>query len=156
MTNPIDTLKLLSADVLAYAAKLKAVDCKPRVVQLEIDGLMYTSAKLPASIGLELWPRLVALLGSALTRSLATGDVDGIDVSAVFIRVADRAIRDGLLPLVRDLLQRMQCNKLYTTGAPGKVVDDIDEHFAGEYGHLLRVCAFALAHNLRGPTLGGR
>lgn len=143
------------ASALLFAKALGELNCKPRVLQLEIDGLMYTSTKLSASVGLDLWPRVTALLGAGLARAIATGSIAAVDANAL-LRVADRAMRDGLLPLVRDLLQRMQCGKLHSTGKPGKVLDDFDEHFAGEYGHLLRVCAFALIHNLRGPTYGGR
>lgn len=139
--------------VQAFAAELKRLDCKPRQVQFAIDGLMYTSQKLPASVGLELWPRVTALLGSAFTRAVASGDASGIDAGAL-LRVADRAMRDGLVPLARDLLVRMKCGKLHTTGQPGDVLADFDEHFAGEYPHLFKVLAFALAHNLRGPTYG--
>lgn len=144
--------KQLIDAAFAFAKQVAAVDCKPRAIQFSIDGLVYTSVKLPAGVGLELWPRVVALLGSGLTRGLATGEGE-VDLSA-FVRVADKAMKDGLLPLVRDLLVRMQCNKLFTTGQPGLVNDDFDEHFAGEYAHLGKVCVLALAHNLRGPTYG--
>ena len=136
------------ASATAFEQRLAREDLKRSTVQVEIDGLMYTSTKLPASIGLEIWPRLIALFGAALTRAMATGE--GID----FLGLASRAMDDGLMPLVRDLLQRMQCNKLRSTGKGGRVVKDFDEHFAGEYGHLLRVCLLAVAHNLRGPTYG--
>lgn len=150
-----EELAELAASVKAFADQIRALDCKPRQIQFEIDGLMYTSTKLPTSVGLELWPRLTALLGAAITRAVATGDVSDLDAGAV-LRVADRAMRDGLVPLARDLLTRMKCGKLYTSGKPGDVLGDFEEHFAGEYGHLLKVCAFAVAHNLKGPTFGVR
>lgn len=143
------------AELLSFAEKLKNQDCKPRVLQMEIDGLMYTSSKLPASIGLELWPRVMALFGSAVTKAVATGDTEDVGAQAL-LSVLDRAMDDGLLPLVRDLMQRVQCNKLYTTQQPGAVLSDFDEHFAGEYIHMLKVAAFAVMHNLKGPTLGVR
>lgn len=143
------------AGLAAYAKKLAAIDMKPRTIgPLDIDGLKYTNTKLAASVGLELWPRITALLGSAFTRSIATGSLDGLSAD-VFVRVADRAMRDGLAPLCRDLLSRTQVNELGGIKSPGNVCDDFDEHFAGEYLHLAKVCALVLAHNLRGPTRGG-
>lgn len=146
---------LVLGAVLVFVEQLQRLDYKPRAVQFEIDGLMYTSTKLPATKGLELWPRLTTLLGAGLTRAITTGDSGDLD-GAALLRVAERAVQDGLIPIVRDLLASMQCGKLYTSGQPGHVLDDFDEHFAGEYGHLLKVAAFAVAHNLRGPTYGVR
>lgn len=143
------------SELLLFAEQLKKQDCKPRILQMEIDGLMYTSSKLPASIGLELWPRVMALFGSAMTKAIATGETEDVGAQAL-LSVLDRVVDDGLLPLIRDLMQRIQCNKLYTTQQPGSVLSDFDEHFAGEYMHMMKVAAFALMHNLKGPTLGVR
>lgn len=151
----------LSPEVLeaaSFATALAKRDMKPGVVQVEIDGLVYTSQKLPASVGLALWPRLVSLLGRGVTEALATGDVDNVDWLSTLIRISDRAMQDGLGPIVAGLLARMQCNKRrgFTDGGPIGPGDGsaFDEHFAGEYLHLLKVCVLAVAHNLRGPTYG--
>jgi hypothetical protein len=143
------------ASALAFGEELKALDCKPAFVQLKIDGLVYTSTKLPASRGLELWPRVTALLGAALARAVVTGDGSGIGADAI-LRLAERAMTDGLLPLVRDLLSKTDCSNVGRTGKAGRVMDGFDDHFSGEYGHLLKVCVLALTHNLRGPTYGAR
>ena len=140
---------------LAFARELGKVDCKPTTVQHPIDGLMYTSSKLPARQGLDLWARLTSLLGPALLRAIATSETEGLDPRALVI-VAERAMRDGLGTLVESILSRVQCNKLAHTEESGHVVPRLDDHFAGEYLHLLKVCAFAVAHNLRGPTYGAR
>lgn len=139
----------------SFAAELRGVDCKPRVAQMKIDGLVYTSTKLAASDGLELWPRLMALVGPGVARAVAVGDTGDFDLAIMFA-IAEKAASDGLLPTVRDLLRRMQCNQLYSTKKEGDVLSDFDEHFSGEYAHLLKVLAFSIAHNLRGPTLGFR
>lgn len=136
-----------------FAKRLASTNMRQRAIVFEIDGLRYTSTKLAATVGLELLPRITALFGSAFTRAMATGDLGGISPD-VFVRVADRAMRDGLWPLVRALLERMEVNELAGIKEPGNVLDDFDDHFAGEYMHLLRVCLFALAHNFRGPALG--
>lgn len=166
MSTPEDTVGDLSSaqvraaskaieGLAAFARKLATIDMKPRTIgPIEIDGLKYTNTKLAASVGLEIWPRLTVLLGSAFTRSIATGSMDGFTPD-VFVRVATVAMRDGLAPLCRDLLSRTQVNELAGLKTGGNVIDEFDEHFAGEYLHLAKVCALVLAHNLRGPTLGG-
>ena len=144
---------MIANELMAFAPKIKELNCRDRTVQFQIDGLTYTSTKWAASVGLELWPRLTALLGSAFTKGLATGDFDSVGLDAI-VYVADRAIKDSLIPLVRDVLSRMSVDKLYPLLQPGKVLEQFDEHFAGEYVHLLKVCIFAIAHNIKGPTYG--
>lgn len=140
---------------LAFAGVLRDLDCKPMTLHLSIDGINYISTKLNTEVMLELLPRVTGLLGSALQRAMSTGQgLNDIGLEAL-VGVSDRAMRDGLVPLIRDLLVNMKCNRLRTTGAPGPVVSDFSAHFAGEYAHLFKVCAFALAHNLKGPTYGG-
>ncbi len=151
MTSMLDGLK---GQAVAFADVIDKLDCKPRTVQLEIDGLMYTSTKLPADLGLEIWPRCVVMFGAGLARALSTGDLASVGIQGI-VAFASQASADGLMPLFRDLLARMKCGQLHTTKQPGKVLDDFAEHFAGEYPHLIKVVAFAMAHNLKGPTLGG-
>jgi len=144
----------LTSAIQEFGKHLKELDCKPRVAQLEIDGLMYTSSKLPATVGLDVWPRVLAMFGPPVVRAMALGD-DEMDLSAL-MGIAERASQSGVTLLIRDLLQRMDCGCLYTSKKPGKVLSDFDEHFAGEYMHLLKVVAFSIAHNLRGPMYGVR
>lgn len=144
--------------VSEFAAELRALNLRESTIQFKIDGITYTSTKLPARTGLELWPRVTALLGAGLLRLIVAGESElGMDkLAAALVVVSERAMRDGLVPLVLDLLARMQCGAL-RGGGQGQITPDVfDTHFAGEYGHLLKVCAFALAHNLRGPTYGAR
>lgn len=142
------------SDLLEFAEMLKNLDCKPRTLQLEIDGLMYTSSKLPASTGVQLWPQLIAVFGEGLTKSMATASSDESFAASALISIMKNISDEGVLSLIRDLLQRVKCNKLYTSQQPGSVLSDFDEHFAGEYMHLLKVTGFALVHNLKGPILG--
>lgn len=141
------------SSLLEFIRKLGTVDVKPSMVQLEIDGLVYTSTKLAADDGLEIWPRVLGLIGPALTRAIAMGE-DFEPTADMLTAIADRAQRDGLTPLARMLLVRVQCNAIRPTGAQGDLLPHFGSHFAGEYVHLLKVCMFALSHNLRGPTLG--
>lgn len=145
------------AGVAAFASKLAMLDMKPRRVTMEIDGLRYSSTKIAASDGLDLQARMLALFGPIATRAIVTGSLSGISPDSI-VRVADRAMRDGLMPAIRLALGRMEVDRVagVKLSEARLVLPDFDEHFAGEYGHLLKVCAFALAHNLRGPSLGGR
>lgn len=157
--SPAETVANVAERVKAFAAKIKKTDLRANVVQLEIDGVMYTSTKLPARVGLELLPRVTGLLGAGLLRLVVTAEVEelGADrIMAALVMVSERAMRDGLVPLVLDLLRNTACGKLRGSGEDGPVGPAFDDHFAGEYGHLLAVCAFVLAHNFKGPTLGGR
>lgn len=149
LASALRTIKALGE----FAKRLANTNMRERVVgPFEIDGLRYTSTKLPATVGLELIPRITALLGAAF-KPLALGSVEGISPE-ILIRIADRAMRDGLPALAKDLLSRVEVNELAGIKSSGKVVDDFDDHFAGEYMHLLRVCLFALVHNFRGPSRG--
>jgi hypothetical protein len=149
-------LEGVEAAALALAAKLGAVDFKPNVVQVEIDGLTYTSQKFAATVGLEVWPRLLAMVGSSVTRTVARGDFGSLG-RAIVLGVMERAASEGIVSLVRDLVKNVSCDRLRVVPPKaGKVLDVFDEHFAGEYGHLLKVLALAIMHNLAGPTLGAR
>lgn len=145
--------------LLAFAAELRAVDLKASTIQHKIDGVCYTSSKFPARTGLELLPRVTTLVGAGLLRLVATGEAETMPIDRLafaLVAIADRAMRDGLVPLVLDLLGSTQCGA-FRDGGQGKITPDkFDTHFAGEYVHLLKVCALALAHNFRGPTFGSR
>lgn len=145
--------------LLAFASEMRSIDLKPSTIQHKIDGVVYTSTKFSARTGLELLPRVTTLVGAGLLRLIATGEAEGLPIDRLalaLVAIADRALRDGLVPLVLDLLGSTQCGA-FRGGGDGKITPDkFDEHFAGEYLHLLKVCALALAHNFRGPTFGSR
>lgn len=152
----------IGAKVAAFAgpffSEIRALDCKPMAVSMEIDGIKYKSTKWPAGDGLDLWVRLGRVLGSGLTRMVATGDVENVDELAVIgalVAVCEKAQQESLELLARSVLRGVTSAAL-RGDKQGNVVDHFDEHFAGEYGHLLKVCAFAIAHNLKGPTFGVR
>jgi hypothetical protein len=128
---------------------------RDNTTQATIDGLVYTSTKLGAIAGVDLLPKLSALLGDAVLRLILTGSSEVLRdpgvAAAIFVRVSERA--GSGLP-IKDLLKRVKCNALRPIGKPGSVVDGFDDHFAGEYVHLLNVCEFAARHNFLGFTLG--
>ncbi len=144
------------ARAFSFARSLKSLDLGPSTCQHKIDGLVYTSTKLAIPEGLSVLERGTSLVGPSLFRALAVGD--GVDMRADLLTpLADRAVQHGLFNLSRDLLGRMKVNRYrHVPGSKGgDLQPEMDEHFAGEYPHLMRVCLFALAHNYRGPTLGG-
>lgn len=144
------------ADLYTFWTSLKQVDLKPSTIQHGVDGLMYTNTKLPAMKGLALLPEVTALLGHGLMRVIASGESMGaVDSTAAIVVVSERAARGDFPKLCKDILESTQCNAL-RGGGEGYVVKGFDTHFAGEYLHMLKVCALSLVHNYRGPTLGGR
>lgn len=145
-------------DLSGFLAELQKLDKRPKMVQFEIDGICYTSSKLPALLGLDVWTRLAAALGDGVVRVLATGGE--MDASA-FVLVARALARDGVVDVLRDLMKSTKCGAIGGHPASGKplqgdLLPHFDDHFAGEYLHLLKVVIFLVAHNLGGPTYGAR
>jgi hypothetical protein len=143
------------AGLTAHAKRLASANLKGKVFSMEIDGLRYTSVKLPAMAGVDLWGRLLALFGADVLRAMVTGDLGSLTVDGI-TRAAIRATQLGLVDMIRDLLAEMSVSELAGIKEAGPVTNDLDGHFAGEYLHLVKVCQFAMAHNLLGPTRGGR
>lgn len=134
-----------------------------KVAHEEIDGITYTSTKLAASVGLDVLPKLVALVGEDLVKIGAMGKLEDVlgrpDVIAALIaNIAERAVSSDLHGIVRQLFSRLKANRLRTVGGAdgGPVLPAFDEHFSGEYMHLFRVIAFVVKHNFAGFTLGAR
>jgi hypothetical protein len=140
-----------------FLERLNTLDCTPMAVQFEVDGLVYTNTKLPAAVGLDVLPRVVSLLGPALMRVVVAGEsVDQTEFLLAVVAVAERAMRDGLVGLMRQLCDKLQCSAVRPVNQPGSIGPAFDQHFAGEYGHLFRVLWFVLVHNFKGFTLGSR
>lgn len=152
-----DTEPNLINEALNFIESLKSVDLKPRTVAHKIDGRVYTSTKFPTMIGLELGPRAGALFGAAFAKDWATGETSGWSASTL-VRVSEKAAQVGLWDFAVALLSAVKCNALQGIegNAGALTAEAINEHFAGEYLHLLKVCSFVFSHNFRGPTLGGR
>lgn len=125
----------------------------------EIEGIAYTTTTLPASVGLVIAPKLLALLGEKVAALLFATHGEGSMVEEllqdpkvqgqILASIADKvAATDGLL-IVRDLLQTTECNqiKIGETHIQGSVADHFDSHFAGRYGHLFRVALWVARIN---------
>lgn len=126
-----------------------------------IDGLAYTTRTLPATQGLVILPKIIALCGEALAGLfIATDDQarrellqDPAVVGRVIGTIAERAAdSDGLLVL-RDLLASTECDKIQIGEAevPGSVAEHFDSHFAGRYQHLVSVALWVAQCNFIAP-----
>lgn len=135
-----------------------------------IDGLSYTSDKLPAMKAYGLLARCLQAGGpsgmKAVVQRFAVGFAESVptlvepaismDPYIALIQLGGGLERDPELP--RDLLSMVQVDKLRPASlASGKLVGDaFDTHFGGELPHLWRVCEFVAVHNFLGFTLGPR
>lgn len=118
----------------------------------EIDGLVYETKTFPATEGLVLLPRLIALLGEQVFNLVfATNEeqmgglmADPTVMGAIMVRIAERAAENDGLLVCKDLLKYTTCDKVQIGDGvfPSSVHTHFDNHFAGNYGHLLKVCAW--------------
>lgn len=143
-------------DLVAFAAEIDAINLRDSQIIVTVDGLTYTTTKLPCSKGVEIWTHLSALLGPVFP-AIVTGKFAGLDPRVVG-KVSEQALRLGIVPVLKDLLRSTVVDFLRSGGVMsekgGNVSMHFDTHFAGEYVHLIKVCMLAVAHNLRGPSLG--
>jgi hypothetical protein len=126
------------------------------IVTEEIDGIVYTSTKLPATKALSLHARVARVLGDEGLHALVVSGLGARQVPpAVYLtavqRILERLGDDVALP--RDLCAELKANALRPTGE-GRVQPVFDRHFAGEMPHMFEVCLFILRHNILGFTLG--
>jgi len=117
-----------------------------------IDDKTYFCKTFPASEGLILLPKMLSLLGEEVANlifGLEDADLDGLledakIVTQMIIRISERAAEtDGLLVL-RDLMRYTECDKVKVGDAEvrASVHERFDSHFAGDYGHLIRVAVW--------------
>ena len=128
-----------------------------------IGGHEYVTDTFPASEGLVLLPKLLALLGEDVARLVfSTSDEQQAQIfssadllAGILVKVSERAAaNDGLL-LVRDCFAHCRC----TTGKIGEATVEIDlgdvrrfdAHFAGKYGHLFEVFAWIVRLSFGSP-----
>lgn len=128
-----------------------------------IDGIVYTTTTLPASDGLRIMPRLVALLGDALVGLIFATDEDQRDglledpkiLAAVVTGIATTAAESevGGLMVIKDLLRTTQADRVAIGDAevPGSVHTHFDLHFAGRYKHLVEVAMWVGRVNFFAP-----
>lgn len=136
---------------------LAKIDYTPFVISVNIDGIVYTSTKLSVTQGLKLVPKLVDCLGASLL-ALAMGDLSTNKLASAAQQLQVRAAAVDLVDLATSLLQNVKASHRgmgpNRAQDPGPILEKWEEHFAGEYPHLIRVCLFAARHIYLGPTLG--
>ena len=127
----------------------------------QIDGVTYTTRTLPASQGLLILPRLMALFGEALIGLMFTTSEDEREhllsdpkiLGAVISQIAKHAAENDGLLVLRDLLGATEADRVRVGDAevPGSVHTHFDGHFAGRYRHLVEVALWVGTVNFAAP-----
>ncbi len=126
-----------------------------------IDGVTYTTRTLPASRGLVIMPKLLALFGEPVLKLMFTADADQrVEllqqpkiVAALLHGIATNASEtDGLL-VVKDLFETTTADKVRIGDAEveGSILSHFDGHFAGRYAHLAAVALWVATCNFIAP-----
>ncbi len=126
-----------------------------------IDGVEYTTKTLAASDGLRILPKIVALLGDAMTGLFFATDEKDRDqllrdpkvLGAMITEISRSAAEDDGLLVLKDLLKTTTSNlvRIGDAEVPGSVHTHFDHHFAGRYRHLVEVCMWVGRVNFTGP-----
>lgn len=144
------------------------IDYTEETVTREIDGFMYTSDKLPCMTAVKLLARAQLALGERGMRAVVQrhAAVLAEEAPLLVLGAKDVHVYGALLQashgveqdptLIRDMLQGVRVDRYRPAGPGGPVARVLDEHFKGEFPHLLRVLDFVAAHNYLGFTLGRR
>ncbi len=115
-----------------------------------IDGKTYTTKTLPASEGLRLMPKIITLFGEKILALFVSTDEKQAEgllknpkvVAAMLVEMAEKAgeSEDGWL-VMKDLMKYTTCDKVQVGAVEGEgsVFKHFDDHFAGDYQHLLQV-----------------
>lgn len=122
-----------------------------------IDGTTYTTRTLPATEGLRILPRLIALFGEPVLKLMFTAEGDERGallrepkvLAAVLHGMAENASEtDGLLA-VKDLLKATTADKVRIGEAEVEesIHTHFDTHFAGRYTHLATVAMWVASVN---------
>lgn len=122
--------------------------------------VLYTTKLLPASKGLVIAPRLIALFGEALTALFMApeGTISEVIknpkvIAIVVSKLAERASENNGLSVLRDLMIGLRCDKcrIGEVEVEGSVEDNFDTHFAGRFGHLIEVALWIAQENFLEP-----
>jgi hypothetical protein len=126
-----------------------------------IAGIHYTTKTLPASVGLVIMPKLMALFGEALVGLFFATDDESREalledpkvLAAVVSSIAEKAAESNGLLVLKDLLVSTTADKVAVGDAevPGSVHTHFDGHFAGRYRHLVEVALWVGQANFFAP-----
>lgn len=138
----------------------------------KIDGINYTTTKFAATDGIIIAPMLVALLGEKLMALLFSIGGEGVEalhenprvigpiLANIGLQIAKRRAdgEENPAEVLKDMLQQTTCDaiRIGSTTVKGNVHEHFDTHFAGEYGHLIKVVAWVGSINFMKPSLGSR
>ena len=126
-----------------------------------LDGKPYTCETFPATEGLVIIPKLLALLGDDVANLIfSTDDAEIAELmgntkvmAAMLMKISMRVSEtDGLLVL-RDLLQYTTCDKVQVGEAEltASVYERFDTHFAADYLHLIKVVQWVARASFASP-----
>ena len=126
-----------------------------------IDDKTYTCKTFPATEGLVILPKLIALLGQEVANLVFVTDDKQLDglmedptvLGGVMVRISEKAIEnDGLLQ-IKELLRYTACDKVQVGDAEiaASVYERFDTHFAGDYSHLFRVVTWVARMSFAAP-----
>ena len=131
-----------------------------------IDGNAYITETLPATEGLELIGALGGLLDVQAGKLLMAIEGEGearalLEETAVVAALIGSALKaaqaaGGLAPLAKQILHRTVCENMkvgdvVTTAVEGNVIANFDDHFAGRYLHLGKLCVWVVRMSLGLP-----
>jgi hypothetical protein len=133
-----------------------------------INGITYTSTKLPASEGLAILAKLAPVLPDQIIRLVVNSllpSQDGEDrprriqdlspeqVQSMIVFLLEQMARIDMVGLAKRILANVTFERVKI---PVELRDEetFDDHFAGEYEQLFAVLKFAFLHNFAGPTRG--
>lgn len=126
-----------------------------------IGGITYTTKTLPASQGLVILPKLLALFGEALVGLFFATEDETRDklledpkvLAAIISSIAEKAAEDNGLLVLKDLMASTTADKVRVGEAevPASVHAHFDHHFAGRYRHLMEVALWVGQANFFAP-----
>ena len=135
-----------------------------------IEGVSYTTTTLPATRGLLILPRLIALFGEPIlklifttSQELGEGDDAGEAMgellqdpkvmATILHGMAANAAEDNGLLVIKDLMMSTEADKARMGEAEvqGNVHQHFDTHFAARYTHLAQVAMWVASCNFIGP-----
>lgn len=126
-----------------------------------LGGKTYTTKTLPATEGILLMPRVLALLGDKVAHLLLVTDdsqqeqllADPKILGGILVNVAERAAETGGILVLKDSLKHTECDQVKVGEAELKanVHERFDEHFAGDYKHLFEVFWWVIRKNFIDP-----
>jgi hypothetical protein len=126
-----------------------------------IDGKTYTCKTFPATEGLVILPKLISVLGEAVTNlvfgvddaELAEAMSNPKIIGAMLVKISERVSENDGLLVLKELLAYTSCDQVKVGDAEinQSVYDRFDSHFAGDYMHLINVVSWVARASFGNP-----